>query len=109
MRLQLDPAVTGTGVNRSNETAPAPPTGGYDSRRVGSDSAGSDSIRISGPSSALASVAADRATRIQQLTAQVQAGTYDVPSSLISRALISQTAAAHASASPGSGWAGADE
>jgi hypothetical protein len=109
MRLQLDPAVTGTGVNRSNETAPTPPSGGYDSRRIGSDSAGSDSIRISGPSSALASLAADRAARIQQLTVQVKAGTYNVPSSLISRALISQTAVANATASPGSGWAGADE
>jgi anti-sigma28 factor (negative regulator of flagellin synthesis) len=109
MRLQLDPAVTGTGINRSNEAVPTPPSGGYDSRRIGGDAAGSDSIRISGPSSALASVAADRAARVQQLTAQVQAGTYNVPSSLISQALISQTAVAQGTALPGSAWTGADE
>jgi anti-sigma28 factor (negative regulator of flagellin synthesis) len=102
MRLQLDPAVTGTGVNRSNETAPPPPSGGYDSRRIGSDSAGSDSIRISGASSALTGVAANRAARVQQLTAQVQAGSYNVPSSLISQALV-----AHATALSGAG--GTDE
>ena len=96
MRLHLDSSVTGTGVSRSNEAAPAQPSGsGYDSGRIGGGSAGGDSIRISGASNALASLASDRAARIQQLTAQVQAGTYDVPSPLISRAVVSQTAAGY--------------
>jgi anti-sigma28 factor (negative regulator of flagellin synthesis) len=99
MRLQLDSAVTGTGVARSNEAAPPQPSGtGYDSR-IGTGSAGADSIRISGASSALASLATDRAARIQQLTAQVHAGTYNVPSSQISQAIISQTMVAHAAGS----------
>jgi len=86
MRLHLDSAVTQTDI-RSNETPSVPASGsGYDSRRVGNSSA--DSIRISGPSSALASLAADRAARIQQLTAQVESGTYNVSSSLISQAIV---------------------
>lgn len=92
MRLHLDSSVTGSGVGRSNDAAPVQaPGSGYDSRRIGSGTAGGDSIRISGASSALASLAADRATRIQQLTAQVQAGTYNVPSTVLSQALVSQS------------------
>ena len=95
MRLHLDSSVTGTGVNRSNEAAPTPPSGsGYDSRRAGGDASGGDSIGISGASSALASLATSRATRVQQLTAQMQAGTYNVPSALISQALIGQSTGA---------------
>jgi anti-sigma28 factor (negative regulator of flagellin synthesis) len=93
MRLQLDSAVTGNGVNRSNEAAPAPPAAaGYDSRPVGGGAAGGDSIRISGASGALASYATDRAARIQQLTAQVQAGTYNVPAASISQAIVGYAA-----------------
>lgn len=97
MRLQLDSAVTQTDI-RTNE-APSVPTGGsgYDSRRIGNTSA--DSIRISGPSSALASLASDRAARIQQLTAQVQSGTYNVSASKISQAIVG-----HATT-----WAGSEE
>lgn len=91
MRLHLDPSVTGNGVNRSNEAAPAQPSGsGYDSGRIGGGSAGGDSIRISGATSALASLAASRDARIQQLTAQVQAGAYDVPALRVSQAMVSQ-------------------
>jgi anti-sigma28 factor (negative regulator of flagellin synthesis) len=80
--------VTGAGVNPSNQAAPVQPSGsGYDSR-IGGGSAGADSIRISGASSALASLATDRTARIQQLTAQVRAGTYNVPSSQISQAMV---------------------
>jgi len=90
MRLHLDSAVTQTDI-RSNEVPPAPAGGsGYDSRRTGNTSA--DSIRISGPSSALASLASDRAARIQQLTAQVQGGTYNVSSSLIGQAIVGHAA-----------------
>lgn len=97
MRLQLDSASTQTDI-RSNEAQSVPATGsGYDSRRLTGSSP--DSIRISGPSSALASLAADRAARIQQLTAQVQSGTYNVSSSLISQAIVS-----HATT-----WAGSEE
>lgn len=92
MRLHLDSSVTGNGVGRSNESAPAQPSGsGYDSGRIGGSSAGGDSIRISGATSALAGLAADRTARMQQLAAQVQAGTYNVPAMRISQAMVSQS------------------
>jgi hypothetical protein len=89
MRLQLDSAVTGTGITGPGETGKTAPTGGsgFDSRRIG-DSAGADSIQISGPSSALNRLAADRAEQIQQLSAQVQAGSYNVPGSQVSQAIV---------------------
>jgi anti-sigma28 factor (negative regulator of flagellin synthesis) len=90
MRLQLDPALTGTGVTRSGETGQTVPVGGSgsDSRRIGGGSAGADSIQISGASSALNRLSADRAARIQQLTAQVQDGSYQVSGTLVGRAIV---------------------
>lgn len=90
MRLQLDSAVTSTGITGPGETGKTAPTGGsgFDSRRIGGDSAGADSIQISGPSSALNRLAADRAEQIQQLTVQVQAGSYNVPGSQVSQAIV---------------------
>ena len=89
MRLQLDSVSTGTGTTRAGETGPAAPAGGAgaDSRRVGSDS-GADSIRISGPSSALNQLSTDSAARIEQLTAQVKDGSYNVSGSQISKAIV---------------------
>jgi anti-sigma28 factor (negative regulator of flagellin synthesis) len=91
MRLQLDAALTGTGITGAGETGQtvAPGSGsGSDSRRIGGDSAGADSIQISGPSSALNRLSADRVERIQQLTAQVQAGSYNVSSPQVSQAIV---------------------
>jgi hypothetical protein len=90
MRLQLDPALTGAGISKPADGAQAVHSAGsaVDSRRAGSDPAGADSIGISGPSSALNNFSADRAARIQQLTAQVQAGSYNVPGSQISQAIV---------------------
>jgi len=93
MRLQLDPALTGTGTTGPGETAPA---GGANAAgannagagRIGGTTAGGDSIRISGPSNALNSLSADRAARIQQLTEQVQKGSYQVSGSLVGRAIV---------------------
>jgi len=89
MRLQLDSASTGTGITRSGETGQTAPVGGpgAESRRVG-DSTGTDSIQISGPSSALSSLSAARAARVQQLTALVQSGSYQVSSSQVGRAIV---------------------
>jgi len=91
MRLQLDPAVTGSEIARSNEPAPAESTG-RGTLRAGLYGAGGDSIRISGPSSTLRAMSAQRTERIQQLTAQVQAGTYDVPALAITRAMVAHAA-----------------
>jgi anti-sigma28 factor (negative regulator of flagellin synthesis) len=94
MRLQLDPALTGTGITGPGETGQAAPVGGINSNasRIGgstsSGDSGGDSIQISGASNALNSLSADRAARIQQLTAQVQGGFYRVSASLVSRAIV---------------------
>jgi anti-sigma28 factor (negative regulator of flagellin synthesis) len=99
MRLQLDPALTGTGITGAGEagqTAPAGSAnvgsanaaGANNTGRIGGTTAGGDSIQISGPSNALNSLSADRAARIQQLTQQVQSGSYQVSGSLVSRAIV---------------------
>jgi len=105
MRLQLDAAPTGTGITGAGETGQtvAPGAGsGSDSRRIGGDShlstEAADSIQISGPSSALNLLSSDRAARIQQLTAQVQAGSYNVSGPKVSQAIVG-----HAVSPPGSG------
>jgi anti-sigma28 factor (negative regulator of flagellin synthesis) len=88
MRLQLDPALTGTSVTRPGETAQTAPAGGLGaaSGRIGGDSG--DSIQISGASSALNRLSADRAARIQQLTALVQGGSYQVSGAQVGRAMV---------------------
>jgi anti-sigma28 factor (negative regulator of flagellin synthesis) len=95
MRLQLDPASTGTGVTGQGETGQTAPVGGTNANAgriggnaTGGDGGGGDSIQISGPSNALNSLSADRAARIQQLTEQVQGGSYQVSGSLVSRAIV---------------------
>jgi anti-sigma28 factor (negative regulator of flagellin synthesis) len=89
MRLQLDSALTGAGITRSGETGQPVPAagGGTDSRRIG-DSTGTDSIQISGASSALSGLSADRAARVQQLTALVQGGSYQVSGAQVGRAIV---------------------
>lgn len=90
MRLQLDPALTGTGITGLGETGQTAPVGGANANagRIGGTTAGGDSIQISGASNALNSLSADRAARIQQLTAQVQGESYQVSGSLVSRAIV---------------------
>jgi hypothetical protein len=90
MRLQLDAALTGTGITGAGETGQTVPAGGSgsDSRRIGGDSSDGDSIQISGPSSALSLLSTDRAARVQQLTAQVQTGSYNVSSPEVSQAIV---------------------
>jgi hypothetical protein len=99
MRLQLDAALTGTGIAGAGESGQAVPAGGSGSgARIGGDFAGGDSIQISGPSSALNLLSTDRAARIQQLTAQVGSGSYNVSSPKVSQAIVG-----HAVSLPGSG------
>jgi hypothetical protein len=101
VRLQLDAASTGAGITGAGETgrtAPPESGSGSDSRRIGGDSAGADSIKISGPSSALNLLSSGRAARIQQLTAQVQTGGYNVSSPKVSQAIVG-----HAVSPAGSG------
>lgn len=106
MRLQLDAALTGSGITGAGETGQTVPAGsgsGSDTRRIGGDSHlstewGADSIQISGAAGALNLLSSDRASRIQQLTAQVQAGSYNVSGPKVSQAIVG-----HAVSSSGSG------
>jgi anti-sigma28 factor (negative regulator of flagellin synthesis) len=90
MRLQLDTVLTGTGITGAGETGQTVPAAGTGSGsgRIGGDSAGGDSIQISGPSSALNLLSTDRAARIQQLTDQVGSGSYNVSSPRVSQAIV---------------------
>jgi flagellar biosynthesis anti-sigma factor FlgM len=86
MRLQLDSSTT-----RSGDTSQTAAASGFASG-VNKGLAGlpgsSDSIQISSASSALNRIASDRAAKVNQLTAAVQNGSYQVSSSLISRAIV---------------------
>lgn len=90
IRLQLDSTVTSGSVG---QTGAAEQTGSVGaSRGAGRVSTGSnntDNVRISGPSSALNQLATDRSARIEQLTALVQGGSYDVSSAKVGRSVVS--------------------
>jgi anti-sigma28 factor (negative regulator of flagellin synthesis) len=90
MRLQLDPALTGNGVTSAGEAGQTAPAGGSASGSTGVQgvSSGVDSIQISGPTAALNRLSADRTARIQQLTALVRGGSYQVSSSLVGSAIV---------------------
>ena len=90
MRLYLDPALSGNGITGPAETGQTVPAAGSgaDSRRIGGDAPGGDSIQISGPSSALNQLSADRNQRVQQLTALVQGGSYQLSGGQIGRAIV---------------------
>ncbi len=87
MRLQLDSTSAGGpgGVGQATPAGGSPSS----SNRIAPGSSGSgDSIQISGASSALNRLAADRAAQIQQLTSAVQSGSYQVSSSLVSNSIV---------------------
>lgn len=94
MRLQLDTALTGTGVAGPGEAGQAGSAGTArsDPSRSSGGASGGDSIQISGPSSALNRLSADRSARLEQLSALVQGGTYQVQSAQVSRALVEHAA-----------------
>src|ERR1019366_746862 len=90
MRLQLDTALTGAGIEGSGDASQTAAAG---SSRAGSsgtsrNASAADSIQISGPSSALQRLSADRTARLQQLTAMVQGGSYQVSAGNVSRAMV---------------------
>jgi hypothetical protein len=84
MRLQLDSSIPNSSISGPGEPAVTAGSRGAD-RNVAE---ARDSTSISGTSSILSSLSADRAARIQQLTSLVQSGTYDVPSASISRSIV---------------------
>jgi anti-sigma28 factor (negative regulator of flagellin synthesis) len=96
MRLQLDSPL---GPGEAGSAGGLQPAAGTDAAsNSGAAAAGSirnsgqsgDRTLISGAANLLAASAAERATRIEQLSAAVQTGNYAPSSSAISRAIVSQ-------------------
>ena len=87
MRLQLDSTAAG-GPGGVGQAIPAGGSGSNSIRIAPGSSGSGDSIEISGASSALNRLAADRAEQIQQLTSAVQSGSYQVSSSLVGSAIV---------------------
>lgn len=87
MRLQLD-----SSIGAAADLHQVSDTGAASSSRSSASGVqpGSDRTSISGAASLLAASASNRATRIEQLSAAVQAGTYQPSSSAISHAIVSQ-------------------
>jgi anti-sigma28 factor (negative regulator of flagellin synthesis) len=87
MRLQLDSSQLS---NIDARPADAVADTGQSARSAyGRISGGAgDSISLSGASSAFSKSSAERAARIQQLTAAVQSGSYRVPAAAISSAIV---------------------
>ncbi len=87
MRLQLDSAAL-----RSAENGSVQQTSGLaqNGERTKNGSRVDDSVGISGPSAALGRLAADRASRIQQLTVAVRSDTYQVPLTALSQSILAQ-------------------
>jgi len=88
-RLQLDPSINGSGIGQLGETGHAQPVGtGAGSSRAGGRATGADSVSISSASSAFNQFTTERTARIEQLTALVQGGSYDVSSAKVGRAVV---------------------
>ena len=88
MILQLDSSSIGPG----NVTGASPAeSSGHAARSGGAQTSETqDSSSLSGTSSLLQSLSTQRSARIQQLTDQVQSGSYQVSSSAVSRAMVGQ-------------------
>src|SRR5689334_690563 len=89
MRLQLEPAVTPGSIGGPVDTAS---TSGAGAVRSDSSNArgttGGDSIRISGTTTLLNRMSAERAQRLEQLASLIRSGAYYVSSAKISGALV---------------------
>lgn len=85
MRLQLDSSQLSQIDPRSTD---AVGESGHGSRAAYGAAGAGDSISLSGASSAFSKSAAERAAKIQQLTAAVQSGSYSVPAAAISSAIV---------------------
>jgi hypothetical protein len=86
MRLHLD--TTNSGANAVAAGTGATP--GERTNRAGgaSDGFSTDRIAVSGTSQAWAASFLERAARIQQLTADVRSGTYQVSSAAVSQSIV---------------------
>src|SRR5882724_7881093 len=93
MRLHLDSSTVSSAVTSadSGRVAPVPSsTASPDVREADRAEPNTDSIGISGTSTALGRIAEARAQRIKQLTGAVRTGTYSVSGAVVARAILSQ-------------------
>lgn len=94
MRLQLDPVATsaagGTGTSSVAGNSGLRGTGPSSSGGTAGTAADGDTAVLSGTSGLLAQAQAARGAQIARLADAVRGGTYDVPSALIGRAIISE-------------------
>ena len=94
MRLHLDSSISG-----ASDPSQVAQTGGASTRggaRAGDSSAGSDSSSVSSLSSSLNELSSQRGARIEQLTAAVRSGQYQVSSAVLSGAIVGQATAGQA-------------
>jgi hypothetical protein len=90
MRLHLDPALSGAGTSQSTQIDSPQSASAHSSQAgaAGFDPSSRDSVAISGTTAALSRLTADRSTRLGELAASVQAGTYGISSSTLSGAIV---------------------
>lgn len=105
MRLHLDTSSIGANgtAEATNANSSLSATGkatGLNTTGAGSsttaDSSALDSVAVSSASSAWSTSFSDRATRVGQLTAAVQGGTYRVSSAAVSQSIVASAASATA-------------
>jgi anti-sigma28 factor (negative regulator of flagellin synthesis) len=87
MRLQLDSTALGSAESRPIQQSSGL---GQTAGRTPDGARSGDSVGISGTSAALSRLSADRAARIQQLTAAVRNDTYKVPAAALGQAILAQ-------------------
>jgi anti-sigma28 factor (negative regulator of flagellin synthesis) len=99
MRLHLDTNNTAASTESANANAQLSATGkstGLNTSGTGltsSDAGTHDSVAVSSASSAWSTSFSDRASRVSQLTAAVQNGTYRIPAASISRSIVASAVA----------------
>jgi anti-sigma28 factor (negative regulator of flagellin synthesis) len=94
IRLQPDPAITSGSAGRTGAAEQTGSVGAATgSGRFSTRSTSTDNVQISGPSSALNQLATERSARIEQLTALVQGGSYDVSSAMVGRSVVNDAIA----------------
>lgn len=98
MRLHLDTNNAAGSVENANLSSQVSATGKsatstYSAGSVISDSGSHDSVAVSSASSAWSASFSSRASRISQLTAAFQSGTYNISSAAVSQSIVASAAA----------------
>ena len=93
MRLQLDNSISGpAGSGSLNGARPADQgTVSADTGTGPASLAAGDRAVISGVSALISRLSADQSSRIDQLSASVQDGSYQIPSGVISRSIVAES------------------